>query len=488
MAEKIKTILNKYPEYEAAIGMEIHVQLKTNSKIFCSCKNQFGDEPNKNICQICAGYPGVLPVLNKKVVDYAIMAGIATNCHISEISKFDRKHYSYPDLPKNYQITQGDLPICTEGYITIELPDGIEKKIKLTRIHIEEDAGKNIHTQTGESYIDLNRAGTPLLEIVSYPDLSNAYETKAYLTHLKTIVQYLGISDADMEKGSFRGDVNISVKKKTDLNLGTKVELKNINSFKFITQAIEYEIERQINAIESGEKIIQETRTWDSKNHISIHMRSKEESMDYRYVREPDLPLIIVNQEWMKKIKKQMPELPHEKLIRFQKEYGLSTYETEILVSEVELANFFEQTAQKSNNPKQTANWMLRNLLAYLKEHKLNLSKSEITPELFAELISAIDKGTINSKVAQDVFLEMAETKKSPSKIIKEKGLQQIESVEELEKIILKIIKDNPETLEKYLAGRDRLFQFFVGQAMKATKGKGNPKIIQELLKKHLKK
>jgi len=403
MAEEIKSVLSKFPEYESTIGIEVHVQLKTKSKIFCSCKNQFGDEPNKNVCQICTGHPGVLPVLNKKVVDFAIMAGLATNCEIAQTCKFARKHYMYPDLPKNYQITQADLPICSNGSVPIEQPDGSIKKVGLTRIHIEEDAGKNIHATPDESYVDLNRTGSPLLEVVSEPDICSSYEAKAYLIRLKNIVQYLGISDADMDKGSFRGDVNISVKKKNVKELGTRVELKNINSFKFITQAIEYEIERQINLIESGETVKQETRLWDTKNHKSVFMRSKEEAEDYRYLIEPDLPLIVVDDEWKENIKKQLPELPHQKLARLQKEYGLSLYESEILINDVALANYFEITAKKSNLPKQVSNWMLRNLLGYLKENKINLQEFKITPENFSNFVTEIDKGTINTATAQDV-------------------------------------------------------------------------------------
>jgi aspartyl-tRNA(Asn)/glutamyl-tRNA(Gln) amidotransferase subunit B len=486
MAEEIKNILTKYPDFKANIGIEIHVQLKTNSKIFCSCPNKFGEKPNENICPICTGYPGVLPVLNKKVVDFAIMAGLATNCKISEVSRFARKHYMYPDLPKNYQITQNEPPICKEGYITIEISDETKKKINLKRIHIEEDAGKNIHGTNGESFVDLNRAGTPLLEIVSQPDISTSHEARLYLSRLKTIVQYLGISEANMEQGSFRGDVNISVRRNDEKKLGTRVELKNINSFKFIVQAIEYEIERQIETIKKGKKINQETRNWDTKEHKSFIMRSKEEAADYRYVREPDLPLIVVNQEWLENIKKEIPELPEQKIERFKKDYNLLSYEAEILTNEIALANYFEEVAKNCKFTKKASNWILRNVLGYLKENKITFNEFKITPQNFAELILVIENGLINTKVAQDVFANMAQTGKSASKIIKEQGLEQIDNTKELEEIIKKIINENPELVKGYKAGKTKLFGFFVGQAMKETQGKGNPKTIQDLIKKHL--
>ncbi|KKP24280.1 MAG: Aspartyl/glutamyl-tRNA(Asn/Gln) amidotransferase subunit B [candidate division TM6 bacterium GW2011_GWF2_28_16] len=487
MAHDIKNILEKYPDFKANIGIEIHVQLKTESKIFCSCPNNFGDKPNQNICPICAGYPGVLPVLNKKVVDFAIMAGLATNSKITQKTWFDRKHYMYPDLPKNYQITQDQAPICTNGYITIELLDNKQKNINLVRIHMEEDAGKNIHGTNNESYVDLNRAGTPLLEIVSFPDIENSNEAKLYLNNLKSIVQYLNISDANMEEGSFRGDVNISVRRSDEKKLGTKVELKNVNSFKFIVNAIEYEIERQINAIKKGEKIIQETRGWDSKENKSFLMRSKEEAQDYKYFKEPDLPILLIDDIWINNIKNSLPELPTQKFNRFKSEYNLSSYEAEILTGEVELANFFEQTCKITKQPQKTANWLLRNVLAYLNENKLILKNSKITVNNFAELILAIESGKINTSVAQEVFAQMANTGKSPNIIIKENNLEQIEDTQALEDIILNIIKNHPEEVKSYLSGKDRLFGFFVGLAMKETQGKANPKILQELLKKHLK-
>lgn len=479
-------VLSKYPDYEAVIGIEVHVQLKTNTKIFCACPNHFGDEPNTNICPVCTGHPGALPVLNKKVVEYGIKAGLATNCTIQQNNEFARKHYTYPDLPKNYQITQDDKPICTNGYIPIEREDGTTKHVRLHRIHMEEDAGKNIHTEKGNSLVDLNRAGTPLLEIVSEPDMKSAHEAKAYLHRLHQTVQYLGISDADMEKGSFRCDINVSIKKKSDTQLGTKVEIKNMNSFKFIGQAIEYEIERQCTALQSGESIHQQTRLWDTKTNQTFFMRSKEAADDYRYFPDPDVPLIKIDQAWIDAIKTTLPELPHAKLLRFQKIFGLPADDAGIFVENPHVAHFFEEAVKLHNQPKQISNWILRNLLGYLKEQKLELEDAKVKPAHMAALIAALDAGTINSSAAQIVFTEMATTGKMPHQIIEEKDLKQIGSSDELEAIVLKIIEENPENVASYKSGKDRIFGFFVGSAMKATKGKGDPNVITQLFKKHL--
>lgn len=486
MSSPKEHVLTKYPDYEAVIGIEVHVQLKTNSKIFCACPNRFGDEPNSNICQVCTGHPGALPILNKKVIEYGIKAGLATNCIIQKNNEFARKHYTYPDLPKNYQITQDDKPICINGKLPIEQEDGTTKYIRLHRIHMEEDAGKNIHTERGTSLIDLNRAGTPLLEIVSEPDMKSAYEAKAYLHRLHQTVQYLGISDADMEKGSFRCDINVSIKKKSDAKLGTKVEIKNMNSFKFIGQAIEYEIERQCTLLESGEAIKQQTRLWDTKTNQTYFMRSKEVADDYRYFPDPDLPLITIDQTWIDTIKASLPELPHEKLARFQQTLGLSVDDAGIYVENPRIADFFEDAVKIHNQPKNISNWILRNLLGYLKEQKLELEETAIKPAHMAALVAALDAGTINSSAAQIVFAEIAATGKMPQQIIEEKDLKQIGSSDELETIVLKIIEDNPENVAAYKSGKDRIFGFFVGSAMKATKGKGDPNIITQLFKKHL--
>ena len=481
-----KSILERYPEYELTIGMEVHVQLNTASKIFCSCPNKFGDKPNTNICPICAGYPGTLPVLNKKVVDYGIMTGLATNSTINRLNYFSRKHYTYPDLPKNYQITQDENPICLDGHVMIKDAAGNDKKVRLVRIHIEEDAGKNTHGSNGESFVDLNRTGTPLLEIVSHPDLTSAQETRDSLNKLHAIVVYLGVSDGNMEEGSFRADTNISVRKKGAPAYGTRVELKNINSFKFIAQAIEFEAERQITMLESGERITQETRLWDSKKNQTYFMRSKEEAQDYRFFTDPDLPAVYIDDAWLEAIKKTLPELPDAKIARFQEQYGVSAYDAGVLIEEQVVANFFEQAAKLCGNAKLTLNWVSRDVLGYLKEKKLSITSSKITPALLAELICAIDKGVINNKVAQDIFLEMAESGKSPQQIIQDQGLQQIDSVEEIEAVIKNVIAANPDNVAKLQAGNERLFGFFVGQVMKETKGKGNPQLINDLLRKYL--
>ncbi len=480
-----ESILDHYPDYETNIGIEVHVQLNTKSKIFCSTANRFIPDANEHICQICTAQPGSLPVLNKKVVDYAILAGLATNCKIAPISTFARKHYFYPDLPRNYQITQNDKPICTEGFVAIKLEDGSVKKIRLIRIHMEEDAGKNIHApQTNESLVNLNRAGTPLLEVVTYPDISNAYEAKAYLKQLHAIVRYLHISTANMQEGAFRADTNISVRKKGQKELGTRCELKNINSFKFISDAIEYEIERQIELVESGQPVKQETRLWDTVNKKTVAMRSKEEAADYRYFQDPDLPLVEVNQEWIERTRARLPELPYEKSQRFVKE-GLSEYEAEILVDDSELANYYEK-AIAAYKSKSIVNWILRNLLGYLKDKKINLNECKVTPEKLAEIVQLLEEGVINNHAAQQVFEIVAQTGQGPKEVVEQKGLKQVGSVDELDKIVTEIIIQNPKQVEQFKSGNERIFGFFVGQAMKKTQGKGNPRIIQELLKKKL--
>ncbi len=475
-----------YETYEINIGIEVHVQLTTKTKIFCTCANEPEQAPNTNICQICAGHPGILPVLNQEVVTGAIKAGLATNSSITRKSEFARKHYFYPDLPKGYQVTQSNRPICENGYITIKLENGEKKNIRLIRIHMEEDAGKNIHSQySNESFVDLNRAGTPLLEIVSHPDISSSYEARAYLKELRLIVQYLGICTGNMEEGSFRADTNISVRKIGAKELGTKVELKNINSFKFISDAIEHEFERQVDLVESGQKVKQETRLWDTKNKKTVPMRSKEEAADYRYFPEPDLPVIEIAEETIEKIKNNLPELPNQKLERLVSEKNLTPYEAEILIDDIELGNYFE-AASKITSSKHLINWILRNLLSHCKDNKISLTECKLTPEKMAELVELIDKNVINNRSAQEILEAVMQSGKSPKDLVKELGLEQIGSSEETEKIILEIIAANPNQVASYKSGQVKLFGFFVGQAMAKTKGKGNPAIINELLNKHL--
>jgi len=486
MAERITSILDKYPDYEATIGMEVHVQLTTKTKIFCSCATSVAKDPNANICPICAGYPGAMPMLNKKVVDYAILAGLATNCTINEKSTFDRKHYFYPDLPKNFQITQQAEPICTEGYVTIRLEDGSTKNVNLIRIHIEEDAGKNIHSNySNESFVDLNRAGTPLLEIVSYPDLSTSDEVRRYLKTLRSIVQYLGICTGNMEEGSFRADTNISVRKKGQKELGTKCELKNINSFKFIVDATEHELERQIKILQEGGTITSETRLWNSQEKTTTVMRSKEDTADYRFFQEPDLPIIYIDEARLELAKKSMPELPSAKLERFTKEYGLHDYEADILIEDIDLAHYFD-AARKHTTSKNLINWILRDLMGYLKEEKVELSACKITPERLGKLVDLVDQGVINNPTAKEVLVLIAQTDKNPETIIEEKGLKQIGSVDELETMVKEIIAANQSQVAEYRSGKEKLFGFFVGQMMQKTKGKGNTQMINDLIKKHL--
>ena len=484
--EQKKTILDQYPEYKVDIGIEVHVQLKTKSKIFCSCSNEQVTEANVNICPTCSGYPGVLPVLNKEVVNNAIKAGLATNCSISTKSTFARKHYFYPDLPKNYQITQDKKPICSEGFLMIKGDNEEEKKIRITRIHIEEDAGKNIHaTGSNESFVDLNRTGTPLLEIVSYPDIESAAEARSYLKTLRAIVIYIGATTGNMEEGSFRADKNISVRKKNDPELGTRCELKNINSYKFISDAIEYEIERQIELLESGEKVKQQTRLWDTKEKITLPMRSKEEAADYRYFQDPDLPIIEVNEEWIKRVKAQLPELPQQKLKRLCEEHDVSVYEAEILIEDPNLCDYYEKALQHTQS-KNLINWVLRDIVTCIKENKKCPATCTVTPQKLASIVDMVDDGKINIRAAQEVFAQVSSTGEEPADIVKAKGLEQIGDTAELEKIAKEIVDANPDNVAAYKSGKDKLFGFFVGQAMKKTQGKGNPKIINELLKKYL--
>jgi aspartyl-tRNA(Asn)/glutamyl-tRNA(Gln) amidotransferase subunit B len=477
--------------YEAVIGIEVHVQLSTSTKIFCSCPNQPGAEPNSTICEICTGQPGTLPLLNEKVVEYATMTALATQSHINTTSEFSRKHYFYPDLPKGFQITQADIPIAEYGKIIIRLDDGSTKTVRIRRIHIEEDAGKSLHAHDNScSLVDLNRAGTPLLEIVTEPDLNSPAEVRAYLQELHAIVTALGISSGNMEEGAFRADTNISVRPRGSTQLGTRCELKNINSFKFIADATQYEISRQISLLAEGKSVIQQTRLWDTKQKITIPMRSKEEAADYRYMPEPDIPLLKLDAAHIDHIRTHLPELPAQRMQRLMNDYGLSDYEAGIIAYDAPLARYFE-AAWKIHPSKTIVHWLLRNVLATLKEHGWNIAQclvetSPLRPQQLAELVSAIDKGTINARTAQEIFDIMLETNETPHHIIKERGLEQIGSSEELEHIIAGLVQQHAQQAQEYRAGKTKLWGFFIGKAMEQTKGRAQPQVLNELLKKHL--
>ena len=473
-------------EYEAVIGLEVHAQLLTESKIFCGCSTQFGNEPNTQVCPVCLGMPGVLPVLNQKAVEYTIKTGLAMNCRIAPYSRFARKNYFYPDLPKGYQISQYELPLCEDGYLEIVI-DGEKRKIRIKRIHLEEDAGKNIHDPSGYSFVDFNRTGVPLMEIVSEPDIKSPKEAALYMKKLRTILRYLGVCDGNMEQGSLRCDANVSVKPVGSEEFGVKTEIKNINSFRFVEKALEYEIKRQIRVLSEGGKIIQETRLWDSQAGITQSMRSKEEAHDYRYFPEPDLVPVVVSEEWINEIKKTIPELPDQKIERFIKDYALPEYDADILTSEKELAEWFEEAVKESGKPKEVSNWIMVELLRLLNEEGKEIRDCTVKPSQLAELIELVSKGTINRNTAKDVFEEMYKTGKNASEIVKEKGLVQISDENVIIEAIREVIEKNTKEVERYRAGEEKLIGFFVGQVMKLTKGKANPKIVNELVVKLLK-
>jgi len=471
-------------KFEAVIGLEVHAQLLTNTKIFCGCSTKFGNEPNSNVCPICLGHPGVLPVLNKKVVEFAVLMGVATKSKINTNSIFARKNYFYPDLPKGYQISQYEKPICEFGTIEIEKKDGTKKNIGITRIHMEEDAGKSIHDRGETTSVDVNRCGVPLLEIVSEPDMRSAEEAYLYLSKIKQIVQYLEICDGNMEEGSLRCDANISVRPIGQKELGTKTEIKNMNSFRNVERAINYEIKRQTDLIEDGGKVIQQTLLWDADANEAHPMRSKEEAHDYRYFPDPDLVPIEISVEWFEELKAKVPELPDAKRERFTADYNLPIYDAEILTQTKELANYYEQVTKVTNDHKAASNWVMVEVLKVLNEQKIEIEKFAITPENLGGLVNLILQGTISGKIAKDVFALMLETKQTAEEIVKEKNLVQISDTSEIEKIIQEIFTANENQVAEFLDGKEKVFGFFVGQTMKATKGKANPQIVNELLKK----
>lgn len=471
-------------EYEPVIGLEVHVQLNTKSKLFCSCSTEFGAEPNTNTCPICMGYPGVLPRLNYEALKMAIMVGLALNCKIAEYTKFDRKSYFYPDLPKGYQISQYDMPLNYEGYLEFEMPDGNTKRVRIIRAHLEEDAGKLIHSEAGnESYVDLNRAGTPLVEIVSYPDIFSVDEAYYYLQTLRTTMKYIGVSDVNMEEGSLRVDANVSVRPKGSDKLGTKVEIKNMNSFNFLRRALEYEIKRQISLLEKGEKIIQETRLFDVESGKTFTMRTKEEAEDYRYFPDPDLPPVVISREFVDEIRRLLPELPYQKYKRFISQYNLPSYDAQILTQEKELADYFEESVKGfKGDPKKVSNWIMSEVMRYLNEENIEISSFKVPPQYISELLNLVEDGKISIKIAKEVFPDMIKTQKSPSKIIEERGLIQVSDTSEIEKVCKEVLQENPVEVEKYRSGKTNVLGFLVGQVMKKTQGRANPKLVNEIL------
>lgn len=477
-------------KYEAVIGLEVHTELQTTTKIFCSCRTSFGADPNTNVCPVCLGLPGVLPVLNKKVLEYAVRAGLALNCEISRFSKFDRKNYYYPDLPKNFQTSQFDLPICEHGYLDVEV-DGEKRRIRITRAHMEEDAGKLVHhgtsiTDSDYSLVDYNRTGTPLLEIVSEPDMRSAKEAVAYMEKMRAILQYVGISDCRMEEGSLRCDANVSVRPVGQKELGTKTEIKNINSFKGVERAIEYEAMRQAELLEDGGKVVQETRTWDEKEGVTKSMRTKEEANDYRYFPEPDLVPFTVSDEYIENIRKSLPELPDARKERYMKEFGLSSEDAVFMTNDKATADYFEAAVDAGADPKACVNWLMGEFASQLSTDGIEITKAPVSAENLAALLKLISKGTISGKIAKKVFATMWKEGGNPEEIVKAQGLVQISDTAELSKLVDEVVGKNPKAVEDFKAGKKKAVGALVGQIMKATKGKANPRVINELLNKKL--
>ncbi|MDG5469737.1 Asp-tRNA(Asn)/Glu-tRNA(Gln) amidotransferase subunit GatB [Deltaproteobacteria bacterium IMCC39524] len=476
--------------YETVIGLEVHVQLTTNTKIFCGCSKDFGQTPNSQTCPVCLGLPGALPVLNQKVVELAIKTGLATKCQIAPRSIFARKNYFYPDLPKGYQISQFELPICEHGWLDIDLDNGERKRIGITRAHMEEDAGKLIHGDTpqtaGSSLVDLNRACTPLLEIVSEPDMRSAEEAIDYLKKLHQIVVYLGVCDGNLEEGSFRCDANVSVRPYDQEEFGTRAELKNINSFRFIKQAIEYEVERQIDLIEGGGKVVQETRLFDSDTGMTRSMRGKEEAHDYRYFPDPDLVPLVISPEWIEEVRATLPELPEVKRGRFVEELGMSVYDAGVLASDRALAEYFDACVALGSDAKSCANWIMGEILRKLKESDTEITDVPITPELLTGLLARIADNTISGKIAKTVFEKMWQKGQTADQIIDAEGLKQVTDTGAIEGLVDEVIAANPDQVAEYLGGKDKLIGFFVGKVMQASQGKANPGMVNQLLKKKL--
>lgn len=477
-------------KYDPVIGLEVHAQMLTESKIFCGCSTRFGGEPNANACPVCAGFPGVLPVLNQRAVEFAMRAGLAAHCDIARFSRLARKNYFYPDLPKGYQISQYELPICVNGYIDIELA-GVPKRVRLTRIHMEEDAGKSIHDlRSDASLVDLNRAGVPLLEIVSEPDLRSADEAVIYLKSLRATLQYLAICDGNMEEGSFRCDANVSVRPQGSDILGTKVEVKNLNSFKAVEKAILYEIQRQSDTLAEGGKLVQETRLWDDNREATRSMRSKESAHDYRYFPDPDLPPIVINDDWLARIKATLPELPDLRRARFMSDYQLPAYDAELLTGRKDIADYFESALATHENAKALSNWIVGDLFRVLKERKLDeqltIGAWPIQPAQLAELVKLIDQGKISGKIAKTVFDALLDSPRSPQEVVSEKGLEQVSDTGSIEDSIDAVLAAHSKQVADYRGGNEKIFGFLMGQVMMATRGKANPKMVNELLRRKL--
>ena len=475
-------------DYEVVMGLEVHAELSTKTKIFCSCPTDFGAEPNSQTCPICMAMPGTLPVLNEKVVEYAVKAGLATNCEISRNSKNDRKNYFYPDLPKSYQISQFDKPLCEHGYVEIEV-NGEKKKIRLTRIHIEEDAGKLNHDEFGGgSLVDLNRAGVPLIEIVSEPDLRSSEEVEQYLRKLKSILEYIEVSDCKMQEGSLRADVNVSVRKKGNTKLGTRTEMKNMNSFRSIVRAIEYEVDRQIDVIEEGGKIEQETLRWDDVSGKTFPMRDKEDAQDYRYFPDPDLVAIKLSEEYIENIKNSLPELPESRKERYLEEYQLPEKDAKLITSSKYLSDLFENAVKVCNNPKTVNNWIISDISRILNETEMEPIQIPFDGNQLGKLVILIDKGTISSSIGKKVLVELFENPRDPEDIIKEKGWIQISDEGAIKEVVLKVLEANPQSIADYKGGKDKALGFLVGQAMKETKGKANPQMLNKMFLDELNK